>query len=186
MPIQSLIFPDQSSFLPYLRRVNYLEILVKLRKIIRSINLESKRIEKQFGISIPQLLCLQFLSDQRDFRAPSKDIKDYMNLNASTITGIIKRLEQKGLVARLPEPKDKRISLITLTAKGAELLKDSPVTLQEKMSKRLLGLEDKALEQLDDSIQLLVRLLDAESMDAGPLITTSELPKADADEEEHI
>ena len=172
--------------LPYFSPVNYLEILVKLRKIIRSINLESKRIEKQFGISIPQLLCLQFLSDQKDFRAPSKDIKSYMNLNASTITGIIKRLEQKGLVARLPEPKDRRISLITLTAKGAELLKDSPVTLQEKISKRLASLDETDLRQLDSSIQLLVYLLDAEEMDAGPLITTSELPKVDQDHDDHL
>ena len=44
--------------------MQYIEILVKLRKIIRSINLESKKIEKKFGISIPQLMCLQFLSEQ--------------------------------------------------------------------------------------------------------------------------
>ena len=84
--------------------MQYLEILVKLRKVIRSINLESKKIEKEFGISIPQLLVLKFLSEQKDYKASSKDIKTYINLNASTVSGIIVRLEDKGLVARLPKP----------------------------------------------------------------------------------
>lgn len=71
--------------------MQYLEILVKLRKIIRSINLESKKIQKEFGISIPQLLVLQYLSEQADYKASGKDIKSYINLNASTVSGIVHR-----------------------------------------------------------------------------------------------
>ncbi len=74
--------------------MNYTDILTGLRKIIRSVNLESKRIEKQFGISIPQLLCLNFLHSQAGFQASQKEIKDFLSLNASTVTGIINRLEK--------------------------------------------------------------------------------------------
>ena len=158
--------------------MQYLEILVKLRKIIRSINLESKKIQKEFGISIPQLLVLQYLSEQQDYRASSKDIKNYINLNASTVSGIVHRLEDKGLVARLPNITDKRGVYITLTAKGADLLKTSPTTLQEKMSKRLKSLSPKQIEDLDSSIEILTRLMDAEDIDAAPLITLNELPKS--------
>ena len=112
--------------------LKYTEILIKLRKIIRSINLESKKIEKEFGVSIPQLLVLQYLSEQEGYRAYAKDIKNYINLNASTVSGIISRLELKGYAARLPQPDDKRAHYVTLTAKGAELLEKSPTTLQEK------------------------------------------------------
>ena len=158
--------------------MQYLEILVKLRKIIRSINLESKKIQKEFGISIPLLLVLQYLSEQQDYRASSKDIKNYINLNASTVSGIVHRLEDKGLVARLPNITDKRGVYITLTAKGADLLKTSPTTLQEKMSKRLKSLSPKQIEDLDSSIEILTRLMDAEDIDAAPLITLNELPKS--------
>ena len=58
--------------------MQYLEILVKLRRVIRSINLESKKIEKEFGVSIPQILVLQYLSEQEDYKAYSKDIKTYI------------------------------------------------------------------------------------------------------------
>ncbi|MDX1478799.1 MAG: MarR family transcriptional regulator [Saprospiraceae bacterium] len=159
--------------------MKYIEILVKLRKIIRSINLESKRIEKEYGISIPQLLVLQFLSDQPDYRAPAKVIKSYINLNASTISGIIARLESKGLVARLPNEEDRRVNDVTLTAKGAELLSTSPTTLQEKLSNRLKQLTPHQVEELNRNIELLTQIMDAEDLDAAPLITISEMPSTD-------
>tara|TARA_B110000091_G_C13812846_1_gene476113 strand:- start:2367 stop:2849 length:483 start_codon:yes stop_codon:yes gene_type:complete len=155
--------------------LEYIEILVKLRKIIRSINLESKKIEKELGISIPQLLVLKYLSDQTDYRAFAKDIKRYINLNASTVSGIISRLESKGLVARSQKVNDKRAIYIILTAKGADLLHKSPSTLQEKLSKRLKKLTKVQIEELDRNIELLTLIMDVEDMDAAPLLTIDEI-----------
>lgn len=155
--------------------MKYIEILVKLRKIIRSINLESKKIEKELGISIPQLLVLKYLSDQNDYRAFAKDIKGYINLNASTVSGIISRLESKSLVAKLPKQDDKRATYIILTAKGADLLHKSPPTLQEKLSQRLKKLTPSQIEELDKNIELLTLILNVEDMDAAPLLTIDEI-----------
>ncbi|MFT7498334.1 MAG: DNA-binding MarR family transcriptional regulator [Porticoccaceae bacterium] len=155
--------------------MKYIEILIKLRKIIRSINLESKKIEKELGISIPQLLVLQYLSDQNDYRAFAKDIKEYINLNASTVSGIISRLESKSLVAKLPKSNDKRATYIILTAKGADLLYKYPPTLQEKLSKRLKKLTPEQIEELDRNIELLTLIMDVEGMDAAPLLTIEEM-----------
>ena len=155
--------------------MEYIEILVKLRKIIRSINLESKKIEKELGISIPQLLVLKYLSDQSDYRAFAKDIKGYINLNASTVSGIISRLESKGLVAKSQKPNDKRAVYIILTAKGADLLHKSPSTLQEKLSKRLKKLTTAQIEEIDRNIELLTLIMDVEDMDAAPLLTIDEI-----------
>jgi DNA-binding MarR family transcriptional regulator len=155
--------------------LKYIEILIKLRKIIRSINLESKKVEKELGVSIPQLLVLQYLSDQLDYRAFAKDIKSYINLNASTVSGIISRLESKGLVTKVPEPNDKRAVFITLTAKGAELLHKSPITLQEKLSKRLKKLTPIQIEELNRNIALLTSIMEVEDVDAAPLLTIKEI-----------
>ncbi|MEZ4987549.1 MAG: MarR family transcriptional regulator [Saprospiraceae bacterium] len=153
--------------------MQYIQVLVKLRKIIRSINIESKKIEKQFGISIPQLMCLQFLSDQTDYKATASSLKEYLKLNASTISGIISRLELKGLVAKLPH-KDGRASYITLTAKGAELLKEPPITLQDKLMSRLSNLSEERISELESNIDLLIDIMDAEDIDASPIITTQD------------
>ena len=105
--------------------MKYTDILIQIRQIVRSVNLESKRIEKEYGISIPQLLCLNFLNEKDTFQASHKEIKDFLKLNASTVTGLISRLETKGLVARLPKRGDKRVKVLSITAKGEQLLKDT-------------------------------------------------------------
>ena len=158
--------------------MQYIDVLVKLRKIIRSINLESKKIEKRFGVSIPQLMCLQFLSEQQDYKTTASKIKDYLMLNASTVTGILKRLEGRGLIAKLPNTKDRRATFITLTAKGADLLKEPPTTLQEKLTARLQRLTPAQISALDENIDLLVQIMDAEDMDASPIIAINELDKS--------
>jgi DNA-binding MarR family transcriptional regulator len=157
--------------------MKYLEILVNLRKIIRSINLESKRIEKQFGVSIPQLMSLQYLSEQEENKATASELKKYLKLNASTMSGIISRLEQKKLIARLANPQDRRATFITLTPKGIELLEDPPTTLQEKLTARLSKLSPERIASLNEHIDLLVQIMDAEELDASPIITTNEIGK---------
>lgn len=75
--------------------MTFSDILIKLRRIVRSVNLESKKVEKEQGVSIPQLLCLQFLAEQEDFKTNAAKLKTFLNLNASTVSGIIRRLEKK-------------------------------------------------------------------------------------------
>lgn len=157
--------------------MKYLEILVNLRKIIRSINLESKRIEKQFGVSIPQLMSLQYLSEQQANKATASQLKQHLKLNASTMSGIISRLEQKALIARLANPEDRRATFITLTNKGEELLQDPPTTLQEKLTARLSKLSPERIDSLNEHIDLLVQIMDAEELDASPIMTTNEIGK---------
>lgn len=151
----------------------YTEILINLRKIIRSVNLESKRIEKEYGISIPQLLCLNYLSQQSNFKASHKEIKDFLQLNASTVTGIISRLEKKGYVARLPKQEDRRVGLITITARGADLLESTPRPLHEKLTNKLEQLNDEQLKKLQNSFQTIIDFLSIKDLDAAPIVTAA-------------
>ena len=154
--------------------MEYTEILINIRKIIRSINLESKRIEREFGISIPQYLCLNFLATTETFRATATEIGLYLNLNASTVTGIVSRLEKKGYVARLINPEDKRSSFIYLTALGDKIIKTIPNLLQDKLTLRLQELKSQELKQLQNSLDLLVKFMGVEDLDASPLLTPEE------------
>lgn len=141
---------------------------------MRSINLESKRVDKELGVSIPQLLCLQFLADQEDYSANASKLKGFLNLNASTITGIISRLEKKNLVVKLPKSTDKRITLISLTAKGLQLIKNAPITFQQKLSEKLQAIPPEELKTIIDGIDLLTELMEVDEIDASPIITSEE------------
>jgi DNA-binding MarR family transcriptional regulator len=157
--------------------MTFIDILIKLRKIVRSVNLESKRVEKEQGISIPQLLCLQFLAEQEDYRTNAAKLKTFLNLNASTISGILKRLEKKGLVAKLPKASDKRVTLISLTASGMELIESAPITFQQKLSKKLQDLPPEKLQTIIDGIDILTNIMEVDEIDASPIITSEEFPK---------
>ncbi|MDA9127658.1 MarR family transcriptional regulator [Flavobacteriaceae bacterium] len=154
--------------------MEYTEILINIRKIIRSINLESKSIEREFGISIPQYLCLNFLRTSETYRATATEIGLHLNLNASTVTGIVSRLEKKGYVARLLNPEDKRSSFIYLTALGDKIIQTIPNLLQDKLTLKLQELQPEELQQLQNSLALLVKFMGVEDLDASPLLTPEE------------
>jgi len=154
--------------------MNFIDILIRLRKIVRSVNLESKRVEKEQGVSIPQLLCLQFLAEQEDFKTNAAKLKAFLNLNASTISGILRRLEKKGFIAKLPKASDKRVTLISLTASGMDLLQSAPITFQQKLSEKLQALPPEKLQTIIEGIDLLTQIMEVEELDASPIITVEE------------
>ena len=149
----------------------YSEIMSSVRKIVRAINLESKRVEKNFGISIPQLLTLKFLNESEGYKSSMKAIKEMLSLNASTVTGIVARLEQKGFVARLPIPKAKRSTPIVLTSKGSDLLKNTKESLHEKISKNLDLISEEEYQKILVSFETIIDFLNIEDLDASPIIT---------------
>lgn len=151
--------------------MEYTEILSDIRKILRSVKLESKRIEKDFGISIPQLLALIHLNNQPEYQSTHKQLAEKLNLNASTLTGIINRLEKKNLVARLPKKGDKRITYITLTTKGVDLLDKSPNLMQERLLKKLNEASEEEIRQIKKSLQTLIDFLGISEIDSAPFLT---------------
>lgn len=150
------------------------EILIKIRKIVRSINLESKKIQKEYGVSIPQVLCLNFLHQSTNYQSTQGEIRKFLNLNSSTISGIINRLEKKGLIARLPKLKDKRVVNIALTSTGDELLKNIPSLLHEQLSEKLLTLDEQKLISVEQSLDTLIDMLDIKGIEASPMLTIEE------------
>ena len=151
--------------------IKYPEIIRKIRKIVRSINLESKQIQKEYGVSIPQLLCLSFLNKQPKLYASHKEIAGFLELNSSTVTGIINRLENKSLVARLPNTVDKRSINIAITSAGKKLMDEAPDLLHYRLMNRLRKLEQDDLLVISNGLDLLIEHLGIGELEASPLLT---------------
>lgn len=148
------------------------EILIKIRKIVRSIDIESKKIQKEYGVSIPQVLCLNFLHNSPNYQSTQNEIRKFLNLNSSTVSGIINRLEKKGLLARLPKNKDKRVVNIALTSAGDNILASMPVLLHNQLSEKLKKLDPVKVKEVIESLDILISLLDIKQLDASPLISS--------------
>ncbi len=154
--------------------MNYTDILIHIRKIVRALNLESKRIQKAYNVSIPQMLCISYLAASPDKKATHKAIANFLNLNKSTVTGIISRLEKKGFVAKLPKQDDRRVSYITLTESGSSVLVNAPSIMHRQLSQKLQELPADQLQNLDNSLRLLINWLDIDSTDASAILTIDE------------
>lgn len=158
------------------------EILIKIRKIVRSINLESKKIQKEYGVSIPQVLCLSYLHNCTNYQSTQGEIRKFLNLNSSTTSGIIDRLEKKGYIARLPKFGDKRVVNIALTSDGDKLLDVLPSLLHEQLTEKLKELDENVLRGVESSLDTLINLLDIQEVQASPVITIDDT----LDEDNHI
>jgi DNA-binding MarR family transcriptional regulator len=83
-----------------------LEFLRLLWGIEHGLQRTSKRMEANIGITGPQRLVLKLVAQFPGLSA--RELADLVQLHPSTITGILQRLERKGLLTRETDPRDGR------------------------------------------------------------------------------
>ena len=149
------------------------EILIALRRITRAIDLQSKRPVKATGLTAPQLVVIDTLRKGGEM-SPSA-IARAVSLSQATITSILDRLTQAGLVERVKSDKDKRVVLAQLTDKGREAGDNSPELLQAGFMRSFRTLQPWEQNMLIASLQRIAELMDAEDLDASPFLDTGEI-----------
>ena len=106
------------------------EILATLRQISRAMSIYSKSLDKHYGLTSPQLMILQELS-QNDHLAIG-EIARNISLSQATVTDIIDRLTLKDLVTRTKNNLDRRQVLIKITSNGKNIISKKPSLLQKE------------------------------------------------------
>lgn len=159
------------------------ELLISLRKVIRAIDLHSKHLSKTSGLTSPQLLIM--LEIDKVSGVNSSQVAKSVNLSAATVTNILDRLESKGLVSRVRNTEDKRKVGLFLTENGKVLLAKAPEALQEHFIEKFSNLAQWEQSQLLSSIERLADMMDANEIDAAPLLelhpmSASSITKTDA------
>ena len=76
-------------------------------------------VAAELGLSPPQLFALQALREGEP--APMSDLAGVLRCDASNVTGIVDRLEARGLVERRPAAHDRRVRHLFLTDEGRRL-----------------------------------------------------------------
>ncbi len=146
------------------------DVLITLRRIIRAIDMRSRHLMQQAGLTGPQLLVLQALA--RHKRMSAGDLAREVNLSQGTMTSILDRLEKRHLVLRLRSESDRRKVHVTLTADGEAQLAAAPTLLQERFIERFQQLKDWEQSQILASVQRLAEMMDAQDLDAAPVLDT--------------
>ncbi len=133
------------------------DVFISLRKIDRAIDLHSKKLKKQFGLTGPQLMVLKAIANNTNMQisAIAKDI----SLSQATVTSILDRLELQGYAKRQRNLLDKRKVNIVLTEKSKEILKNDVNLLQEDFYSNFNKLEKWEQMMILTSLERLETLL---------------------------
>jgi DNA-binding MarR family transcriptional regulator len=146
------------------------QVMVALRRIIRSIDIHSRTLVKHYGLTGPQLVVLQEIYKQEEI-TPGHLAKA-ISLSQATVSGILDRLEKRGLVTRCRSASDRRKVLLKTTADADRMLNTGPPIMQVSFVNAFNQLEDWQRTMILSSLQHLVTLMHAEDLDASPILVT--------------
>ena len=143
-----------------------LRILKALRQIIRSVDIHSRKLNQEFNITAPQMICLHSLN--REGPMTLSELARAVSLGASTTTGILDRLEAKGLITRKRNQTDRRKVDLNITGEGRKLTRAAPALLQDRLSEALQQLPELEQAAIALSLERVVNLMGADHLDTSP------------------
>ena len=139
------------------------EIIFLIRKLMQGGELYTKELNKKYSISAAQLNCLLALYEAGSL--PPSQIAKHMMVKSSAVTGVVDRLEQKGLITRIRNSPDRRVITIQLTDAGKHLAHNAPPPIQRKIIKGLEKLSPKEINRIVLGLTKLTDMLDVQDLD---------------------
>jgi DNA-binding MarR family transcriptional regulator len=130
-------------------------ILNSVRQIVQALRVSSRQAESQFGLSSAQLFVLQKLAEA-DRPVSLSDLAAKTLTHISSVSVVVSRLGDQGLISKQPAPDDARRSEIKVTAKGLKILRERPHTAQEELIAAVGRLQDDEQSQLARLLEKLV------------------------------
>ena len=150
-------------------------LLIALRKIIQAIDIHSRMLNKSFGLTGPQLIVLQEISNQDNISVTP--LSKITSLSQATVTDITTRLEKKGYLVRKKREDDKRAVSLSLSEAGKEIIKDLPPLLQETFTHQFSKIKNWEQLMILSSFERVVSLMSAEDIEASPIMATGPIPE---------
>ena len=139
------------------------EIIYLIRRLMQAGELYTKELSKKYQVSAPQVNCLIALYENGPL--PLSQVAKLIMVKSSTVTGIIDRLEQKGLVRRVRSSPDRRMITIELTEAGNALAQHAPPPIQRKIVDGLKRLPTSETEKIVDGLNMLTHMLDVQDLE---------------------
>ncbi len=156
---------------------NYELVLVSLRRVIRATDLHSKRLSKHAGLTGPQLLIMRSIRDLGEVTIGT--IAGKVSLSQATVTTILDRLELRKLVYRVRSTQDKRKVHAHLTEEGQAILARAPQPLQEEFIQKFQNLQEWEQSMIVASLQRVAHMMDADEIDASPVLEVGPVLRED-------
>jgi len=144
-----------------------------VRSVVRALRLNTRSIEGKLGISLAQLFVLQQLADR-----PAESLNELAERTAthqSSVSVVVRRLVDRGLVTRVASPSDRRRVQIALTPEGEAMLRGAPPTVQGDLMAGMARMKPEQQSTLAELLELWV-LASGIDLAAPPMMFEDEPP----------
>lgn len=135
-----------------------LEFMGDLWSLDHALQSASKRMEARFGVTGPQRLVVRIVGRFPGISAG--EVSRILHLHPSTLTGILRRLTERGLIERRADPADARRALLRLTPRGDRLDGPRAGTVESAVRRVLARLDPRTVRATRELATALVTELD--------------------------
>ena len=132
-------------------------ISFKFRLIHESFACMINRHLKEEDMTFSQMILVSYLWENREKKITQKDISEALHIKHPTTIGLVKRLEDKGMVKVVVDPDNRKYRNIAITSKGEEFIERSDERRKLTNQNLVSGFNDDEIRQLRD---LLDRVID--------------------------
>jgi DNA-binding MarR family transcriptional regulator len=119
----------------------------------------ARRLRQEAGNDLSPSLNSALATVERHGPMTPSELAVRERIQRPTVTRILARLEQAGLVARTPDPDDRRSSLVAATAEGRALMEELRTRKTAFLARRLERLDPEDRAALERAATILERVL---------------------------
>ena len=105
------------------------------------------------GVSMTHMHVLWLLEHHGDL--PMSHLADLLDVSLSNATGIVDRMEERGLVERVRVPDDRRVVLVRIAAGGLQALDEMEAVKQDRLLSILGHLDEAQLEGVATALEAI-------------------------------
>jgi len=138
-----------------------LSFMQLLWAIAHGLESTSRRMRSTVGVTGPQRLVLRLIG--RFGQTAPGDLAEVLHVDPSSLTGVLRRLENAGLIRRTRDPEDGRRAILTLTPHGQVLNDRRSGTVEASVQKTLQGMSAAKVAVAREVLDALARDLGVET-----------------------
>lgn len=132
--------------------------IINLNKNVnRSLKHKFHHLIQDSELTFPQLSVISMLEKYGEQKV--SELSEKMGLSDSTVSGILDRLEQKGIIKRERTKDDRRVVKISLTGKSKKFCNDFRQKKEEFFTQLLKRLSDQEIKDIIKGLEILYRVV---------------------------
>jgi DNA-binding MarR family transcriptional regulator len=119
----------------------------------------ARRLRQEAGASLSPSQTAALATVERHGPLTPSELASRERVQRPTVTRVLARLEEEGLVERAADPDDRRCSLVSISPAGRTLLAEARTRKDLYLARRLESLDSSDREALDRAAAILERML---------------------------